>query len=158
MGQPTQRATNYTARSNIDTDTHSHELPAQTALAQHISHSHSGIDEKRPTEKFVVYPRATPPHTRTARAPPPAAHRARIAASHAPTTADTGNTVPQRANPWPLQEIRLRRGCCARINYPFIPPVHPHCPPWCNIFTRLLDSIRLFFRSPVRMLYTIQYW
>ena len=34
MGQPTQRATN-------------------TALAQHISHSHSGIDEKRPTEKFV---------------------------------------------------------------------------------------------------------
>ena len=33
--------------------THSHELPALTALAQHISHSHSGIDEKRPTEKFV---------------------------------------------------------------------------------------------------------
>jgi len=24
-----------------------------TALAQHISHSHSGIDEKRPTEHFV---------------------------------------------------------------------------------------------------------
>jgi len=76
MGQPTQRATNYTARSNIDTAqiflhangqrqsrkkkiraygatrlyTHSHELPALTALAQHISHSHSGIDEMRPTE------------------------------------------------------------------------------------------------------------
>jgi len=33
--------------------THSHELPALTALAQHISHSPSGIDEKRPTEKFV---------------------------------------------------------------------------------------------------------
>ena len=47
MGQPTQRATNHTARS------HSHELPALTALAQHIAHSHSGIDEKRPTEKFV---------------------------------------------------------------------------------------------------------
>ena len=85
MGQPTQRATNYTARSNIDTAqiflhangqrpnramfrqrsrrrqrrgdphiehglgvllTHSHELPALAALAQHISHSHSGIDGK----------------------------------------------------------------------------------------------------------------
>jgi len=33
--------------------THAHELPALTALAQHISHSHSGIDEKRPTEIFV---------------------------------------------------------------------------------------------------------
>jgi len=90
MGQHTQRATNYTARSNIVTAQiflhangqrpnramirqrsrrrqrrgephtehglgvlHSHELPALTALAQHISHSHSGIDEKRPTEKFV---------------------------------------------------------------------------------------------------------
>ena len=82
MGQPTQRATNYTARSNIepaqiflhangqsaprsggarfvgrDAGTHppiEHGLgvlPALTALAQHITHSHSGIDEKRPTEK-----------------------------------------------------------------------------------------------------------
>ena len=34
--------------------THSHELQALTALAQHISHSHSGIDEKRQTEKFVI--------------------------------------------------------------------------------------------------------
>jgi len=33
-------------------ESHSHELPALTALAQHISHSHSGIDEKGPTEKF----------------------------------------------------------------------------------------------------------
>jgi len=32
--------------------THSHELPALSALAQHISHSHSGIDEKRRTEKL----------------------------------------------------------------------------------------------------------
>jgi len=31
-----------------------HELPALTALAQHIPHSHSGIDEKRPTEKCVL--------------------------------------------------------------------------------------------------------
>ena len=34
--------------------THSHELPALTALSQHISHSHSGIDEKGPTENFVT--------------------------------------------------------------------------------------------------------
>jgi len=33
--------------------THSHELQALPALAQHISHSHSGIDEKRPTENVV---------------------------------------------------------------------------------------------------------
>jgi len=39
MGQPTQRATNYTARSNIE--------PAQIFL-----HA-NGIDKKRPTEKFV---------------------------------------------------------------------------------------------------------
>jgi len=24
--------------------------------------------------------------------------------------------------PWPLQDIRLLRGCCARINHPCIPP------------------------------------
>jgi len=36
MGQPTQRATNYTARSNNE--------PAQIVL---ITHSHSGIDEKK---------------------------------------------------------------------------------------------------------------
>jgi len=30
-----------------------HGLGVLLALAQHISHSHSGIDEKRPTEKFV---------------------------------------------------------------------------------------------------------
>jgi len=83
MGQPTQRATNYTARSNIVTAqiflhangqrpkrasnrqrsrrrqargaTHRARprSPSRSALAQHISHSHSGIDEKRPTEKFV---------------------------------------------------------------------------------------------------------
>jgi len=44
----------------------------------------------------LLYPQETPPHTRTARAQPPAGHRRRAAA---PTTTDTGNTVPQRANP-----------------------------------------------------------
>ena len=84
MGQPTQRATNCTARSNIDTaqiflhanghrpnramirqrsrrrqrrgvphTEHGLGVLRATALAQHISHSHSGIDEKRPTVKFV---------------------------------------------------------------------------------------------------------
>jgi len=71
MGQPTQRATNYTARSNIDTAQivlHANGQRPKRAMirqrsrrrqrrgephtAQHISHSHSGIDETRPTEKF----------------------------------------------------------------------------------------------------------
>ena len=43
-----------------------------------------------------VYPRETPPHIRTARASP---QRHTTAGTAAPTTADTGNTVPQRANP-----------------------------------------------------------
>ena len=30
--------------------------------------------------------------------------------------------------------------------------------PCCNTVARLLDSIRPFFRPPVCMLYTIQYW
>jgi len=59
---------------------------------------------------------------------------------------------------WPLQDIRLLRGYCARINYPFIPPAHLHCPPWSNTIARLLDSIRLSFQPPVCMLYTIYYW
>ena len=29
---------------------------------------------------------------------------------------------------WPLQDICLRRGCCARINHPFIPPRSPALP------------------------------
>ena len=44
--------------------THSHELPALTALAQHISHSHSGIDEKRLDGKVCTCERLqmpTPP-------------------------------------------------------------------------------------------------
>jgi len=92
MGQPTQRATNYIARSNIDTAQiflHANgQRPKRAMIRQRsrrrqrrgephtehglgvllaftrasstdstrstLSHSHSGIDEKRPTEKFVV--------------------------------------------------------------------------------------------------------
>jgi len=54
--------------------------------------------------------------------------------------------------PWPLQDIRLLRDCCARINHPFIHPAHLHCPPWCNTIARLLGSIRLPFRPPMCML------
>jgi len=43
-----------------------------------------------------VYPRETPPQIRTARASP---QRHTAAGTAAPTTVDTGNTVPQRANP-----------------------------------------------------------
>jgi len=56
---------------------------------------------------------------------------------------------------WPIQDIRLRRDCCARIDHPFIPPARLHCPPWCNTIARLLDSIRVPFRPRVCMLYTI---
>jgi len=56
---------------------------------------------------------------------------------------------------WPLQDIRLLRGCCARINHPFTPPAHLHCPPWCNTIAQSLNSIRLPFRPLVCMLYTI---
>jgi len=59
---------------------------------------------------------------------------------------------------WPSQDIRLLGGWCAGINHPFSPPVHLHCPSWCNTIARLMDSIRLPFRPPVCMLYTIQYW
>ena len=59
---------------------------------------------------------------------------------------------------WPLQDVPLLRGWCARINHPFFPPAHLHRPPWCNTIARLLDSIRLPFRPPVCMLCTIQYW
>jgi len=65
--------------------------------------------------------------------------------------------VSYRAS-WSLQDIRLLRGCCARINHPCIPPARLHCPPWCHTVARLLGNIRLPFRPPVCMLYTIQYW
>jgi len=47
------------------------------------------------------------------------------------------NKFPQpAARLWPLQDIRLLRGYCARINHSFTPPAHPHCPPWCNTIAR----------------------
>ena len=53
-----------------------------------------------------VYPRETPPHIRTARASP---QRPTAAGTAAPTTADTGNTVPQRANPTQTAYAHPRR-------------------------------------------------
>jgi len=44
---------------------------------------------------------------------------------------------------WPLQDVVFLRDCCARINHPFIPRAHLHCPPWCNVSARLLGSVRL---------------
>ena len=75
-------------------------------------------------------------------------------------------SVGRRDNPYPRrlrlgrwlsQDIRLLRGCRARNNHPFTTPSHLHCPSWCNTIARLLGSIRLPFRPPVCMLYTIQY-
>jgi len=48
------RGATHRARPRSPSHTRPPSLPALTALAQHISHSHSGIDEKRPTEKFVL--------------------------------------------------------------------------------------------------------
>jgi len=59
---------------------------------------------------------------------------------------------------WPLQEIGLLRGCCARITHPFTTSVYLHCPPWCNTIARLLSSIRLPLRAPVCMLYNKHDW
>ena len=76
MGQPTQRATNYTARSNIVTakiflhangqrPKHaSNRQRSRRRQARGATHRarprspHSGIDGKRPTEKFVTWYRA----------------------------------------------------------------------------------------------------
>jgi len=38
-------------------------------------------------------------------------------------------TIGQRGELWPLPDIRSRRGWSARINHPFLPPAHLHCPP-----------------------------
>ena len=54
---------------------------------------------------------------------------------------------------WPLQDIVLLRGFCARINHPCIAPSHLHCPHSCNTIARLLRSIR---RSP-RPLFCMPY-
>ena len=53
-----------------------------------------------------VYPRETPSHIRTARASP---QRYTAAGTAAPTTADTGNTVPQLANPTQTAYAHPRR-------------------------------------------------
>jgi len=57
-----------------------------------------------------VYLRETPPHIRTARASP---QRHTAASTAAPTTADTGNTVPQRANPTQTAYAHPRRRALA---------------------------------------------
>ena len=57
-----------------------------------------------------------------------------------------------------LQDIRLRRGCCAGIDHTFIPPAQLHRQPWCSTIARLLDSIRPPLRTLVCMLYTVQSW
>jgi len=48
----------------------------------------------------------------------------------------------ERGRFWPVHDVRLLRGCCARINHPFTSPAHLNFPPWCNTIARLLNSIR----------------
>jgi len=69
---------------------------ARCRKKQHLHRCHTCCFLPRPKDDDDVYPRETPPHIRTARASPQWHTAAGTAAS---TTADTGNTVPQRANP-----------------------------------------------------------
>jgi len=62
-----------------------------------------------------------------------------------------------RPETWPLQGIRSLRGYCSRINNLLIPPVHLRCPHCCNTIAGILHSIRLPFRPPECMPYTIQH-
>ena len=55
---------------------------------------------------MMFTPERQPPHIRTARASP---QRHTAAGTAAPTTADTGNTVPQRANPTQTAYAHPRR-------------------------------------------------
>jgi len=58
---------------------------------------------------WLVYPRETPPHTRTARAQPPAAQPA--------PPPQTRRTVPQRANPTQTAYARLLEGAVLFTSY-----------------------------------------
>ena len=42
---------------------------------------------------------------------------------------------------WPLQDILLRRGICARIKHPYLPPAHLHWPLCRHTIARPLGSI-----------------
>jgi len=55
---------------------------------------------------------------------------------------------------WPLQDIVLLRGVCARINHPFIAPSHLHRPHYCNTITLLLRNRR---RPPTALWNAIYY-
>jgi len=60
----------------------------------------------------------------------------------------------RRAPNWPLQDIVLLRGFCARINHPFIATFHLHCPHYCNTIAPLLRNIR---RPPDPLVYAIHH-
>jgi len=49
---------------------------------------------------------------------------------------------------WPLQDIVLLRGVCARINHPCIAHSHLYCPHYCNTIARLLRNIRRLSDPP----------
>jgi len=43
---------------------------------------------------------------------------------------------------WPLQDSVSLRSFRARVNHPFKPPSHLHCPDYCNAIARPLRNIR----------------
>jgi len=42
---------------------------------------------------------------------------------------------------WPVQDIRLFRGCCAPINHPVTPPAYLHWPPWCKYYCTIYCTV-----------------
>jgi len=138
------------------------------ALLRHRARGAAGAGT--PLVMICLPPQSTPPHTHSSRhGPQHTQHTASTAATpHYPqgrrqTPADAPTPLKRSmltpfGGPRPLHDMLILRGCCARINHPFIPRVHLHCPPWCNTIARLLGSIRLPFRPFACMLYTIHYW
>jgi len=54
---------------------------------------------------------------------------------------------------WPLQDIHSRRGCCARINHPFIPPRPPALPTLVQYYCTAIGQYTTPF-PPSRLCYT----
>jgi len=59
---------------------------------------------------------------------------------------------------WPLQEIVLLRGFCARIHHSIIASSHLHCPHYCKNYSTSIAQYTTPPRPPLCMPYTTQYW
>jgi len=69
-----------------------------------------------------------------------------------------GGGVTPHARAWPLQDIVLLQGSCARINHPCTPPRPPALPTLVQNLCTNIGKYMTLLRSPLCMLYTMQYW